>query len=570
MAEPNVVPQVDYSSRDFEAIRDDMINLIQYFLPEWKNRDASDFGITLIELFAYMGDIMSYYIDRAANEAFIATASQRDSVLKIAKLLDYTPTSVTPATVELSFSTFDTNAQIIPKRTQVSTTSVIDGENVEIIFETDAQITVPASGDGGLTAGAPVSVTATQGYTVEETEINALGTSNGLADQVFLLSDYPVIKDSIEVTVDGVVYTKVNYLVDYSGNAPVYATDTDAEGRTYILFGDNVGGRIPPRNATIESIYRVGAGESGNVSQNTLTEILTNYQVGLQVNNDDAASGGSDEESTESIRISTPITIKALNRAVTLDDYESLAIQISGIAKASALANTYNNVTLYFAPSGDPGVESDNVTPTTVFNNLVLSTQNSKFFDEKMPPTTTLTFQPPSYVSIDIELDLYILAQYKQSTVTTSVQNALSNLLAFENVDFEDRITLQDILSQLSGISGISYATVTLLNRAKQITSVSRTSPSSTATITVANHGYSNGNTVTISGTGDATINGTYVIGGAATNTFTITSGGTTNVNLTGLTTAFATKDGVEDIVCAINEIPKAGTLSISPFGGIA
>lgn len=564
----NVVPQVDYTSRDFDSIRNDMIGLIEFFLPEWKSRDDSDFGIVLIELFAYMGDILNYYVDRAANEAFILTASQRESVISIARLLDYTFTQSTPATVTLSFSTFSTSAQVVPAGTQVATTSVVDGENVQVIFETDSAVTAPASGDGGLTAGTPVTVTAKQGYTVEQIGVNALAVSNGTADQVYALSEYPVIKDSIEVTVDDVVYTFVDYLVDYSGNDPVYTIETNAEDITSIVFGDNVGGRIPPNNALIEATYRVGLGSAGNVAENTLTEIITNYQVGLQVNNEDAATGGSDPESTDSIRTNTPISIRALDRAVALTDYESLAIQIAGIAKASATAATYNSVTLYYAPSGDPGVEDDNVTPTTVFTNLTTDVQT--FFENKMPPTTTLTLQPPSYVSVDIELDLFVLDQYRQSTVTTSVQNVLSNFLAFDNVDFEDRITLQDILTEISAVSGVAYATITLLNRAKLITDVTRTSPSATATITVANHGYSNGNTVTIAGTGDATIDGTYTIAGAATNTFTITSTGTTTLNLTGLTGAFATKDGVSDVVCAVNEIPKAGTLTITPSGGIA
>jgi hypothetical protein len=564
----NVVPQVDYTSRDFDSIRNDMIGLIEFFLPDWKSRDDSDFGIVLIELFAYMGDILNYYIDRAANESFILTASQRESVISIARLLDYTFTQSTPATTTLSFSTFSTSAQVIPAKTQVATTSVVDGENVQIIFETDSQVTAPASGDGGLTAGSVVTVLATQGYTVSQSGIDALAISNGTADQVYALADYPVIKDSVEVTVDDVSYTFVDYLVDYSGDDPVFTIETNAEDITSIVFGDNVGGRIPPNNALIEVTYRVGLGSAGNVSENTLTEIITNYQVGLQVNNEDAASGGSDPESTDSIRTNTPISIRALDRAVTLTDYESLAIQIAGVSKASATASTYNSVTLYYAPAGDPGVEDDNVTATTVFTNLTTDVQT--YFENKMPPTTTLTLQPPSYVSVDIDLNLFILDQYRQSTVTTSVQNVLSNFLAFDNVNFKDRITLQDILTEISAVSGVSYATITLLNRAKKVTTVSRTSPSSTATITVANHGYSNGNTVTIFGTGDATIDGTYVIGGAATNTFTITSGGTANVSLTGLTDSFATKSGVEDVVCATNEIPKAGNLLITPSGGIA
>lgn len=566
MAEPNVVPQIDYTSRDFEAIRDDMISLIQFFLPEWKNRDASDFGITLIELFAYMGDIMSYYIDRAANESFILTASQRDSVLRMARLLDYTPTPSTPATVTLSFSTFSTSSQVVPAGTQVSTTSTVSGENTEIIFETNSQITVPASGDGGLTAGSVVTVTATQGYTVEETGIDALGVSSGLADQVYLLADYPVIKDSIEITVDGVVYTYVDYLVDYSGNDPVFTIDIDAEDRTYVIFGDNVGGRIPPRNATIEAVYRVGAGDAGNVSENTLTEIVTNYQVGLQVNNEDGATGGSDSESTDSVRLNTPISIRALNRAVTLEDYASLAIQILGIAKANAIANTYNSVTLYYAPSGDPGVENDNVTPTLVFNNLQPAVQT--FFADKMPPTTTLTLQPPSYVEIDIDINIQVLDQYRQSTVTNAVQAVLSNFLAFDNVNFKDRITLQDILTEISSVSGVAYSTLNILDRANSITAASRASGSPTITLTTsAPHNYSPGTRVTIDSV-DATVNGNYAVASApTTTTFTVTGTTTTLLALTGLT---GTIEAVTDIICSDNEIPKAGTLTITPSGGIA
>jgi len=542
MAEPNVIPQIDYTSRDFEAIRDDMISLIQYFLPEWKNRDASDFGITLIELFAYMGDIMSFYIDRAANESFILTASQRDSVLRMARLLGYTPTPSTPATVTLSFSTFATSSQVVPAGTQVSTTSIVSGENVEIIFETNSAITVPASGDGGLTAGAVVTVVATQG------------------------SDFPVIKDSIEITVDNVVYTFVDYLVDYSGNDPVYTIDVDGEDRTYVIFGDNVGGRIPPRNGTIEATYRVGAGDAGNVAENTLTEIVTNYQVGLQVNNEDPASGGSDSESTDSVRLNTPISIRSLNRAVTLEDYASLAVQILGVAKANAIANTYNSITLYYAPSGDPGVEDDNVTPTLVFTNLQPTVQT--FFADKMPPTTTLTLQPPSYVDVNIEIDVQVLDQYRQSTVTNAVQAVLSNFLAFDNVNFKDRITLQDLLTEVSTVSGVAYSTITLLDRDNAITAAARASGSPTITLTTLKpHNYVAGNRVTIASV-DATVNGNYSVASAPTSTtFTITGTATTLLALTGLT---GTVEAVVDIICSDNEIPQAGTLTITPSGGIA
>ena len=137
------VPQVDYTSRDYASIRDNMIALIPQFMPEWTNTDASDFGITLIELFAYMGDMLNYYIDRAANEGFISTATQRSSVLSLAQLLGYSPSAASPATVTLTFTNTTGSDITVPAASQVATTTTVNGINTQIIFETDFSVVVP-------------------------------------------------------------------------------------------------------------------------------------------------------------------------------------------------------------------------------------------------------------------------------------------------------------------------------------------------------------------------------------------------------------------------------------------
>ena len=61
-------------------------------MPEWQTvGEAADFGTLLLELYAYMGDILNFYIDRTASEAFLATAVRPQSVLYIADMLGYTP-----------------------------------------------------------------------------------------------------------------------------------------------------------------------------------------------------------------------------------------------------------------------------------------------------------------------------------------------------------------------------------------------------------------------------------------------------------------------------------------------
>ncbi len=82
-------PIIDYVTKDYEGFRAGMLALIPQLLPNWTDRSESDFGVVLIELFAYVADILSYYQDRVANEAYLPTATQRRSVAELLRLIDY-------------------------------------------------------------------------------------------------------------------------------------------------------------------------------------------------------------------------------------------------------------------------------------------------------------------------------------------------------------------------------------------------------------------------------------------------------------------------------------------------
>ena len=73
---------IDYLARDYDSFRQALVDLIPSKLPEWTDRSEADFGIVLLELVAYMADILSYYQDRLANECFLATAQERRSVIQ--------------------------------------------------------------------------------------------------------------------------------------------------------------------------------------------------------------------------------------------------------------------------------------------------------------------------------------------------------------------------------------------------------------------------------------------------------------------------------------------------------
>src|SRR5262245_30837948 len=82
-------PIIDYVTKDYDGFREGMLALIPQLLPSWSDRSESDFGVVLIELFAYVADILSYYQDRVANEAYLSTATQRRSVAELLRLIDY-------------------------------------------------------------------------------------------------------------------------------------------------------------------------------------------------------------------------------------------------------------------------------------------------------------------------------------------------------------------------------------------------------------------------------------------------------------------------------------------------
>src|ERR1700679_2338667 len=91
-------PVIDYSSRDYASIFADLVARIPIYLPEWTSDSISDFGMVMLQMFAYVGDIIGYYEDRLAGEAFIQTATQAVSILNLASMLDYQPTLSVGAT----------------------------------------------------------------------------------------------------------------------------------------------------------------------------------------------------------------------------------------------------------------------------------------------------------------------------------------------------------------------------------------------------------------------------------------------------------------------------------------
>ena len=84
--------QADFKSYDYETLRKSFIDYLQLYYPETFNDyiESSEF-IALLDVIAFMGQGLAFRSDLNARENFIDTAQRRDSVIKLANLVSYTP-----------------------------------------------------------------------------------------------------------------------------------------------------------------------------------------------------------------------------------------------------------------------------------------------------------------------------------------------------------------------------------------------------------------------------------------------------------------------------------------------
>jgi len=87
--EPAVDAPVDYQARDFWSLRTALLDFAEQRYPRWADRLEADAAVMLAEVMAAVGDELAYYQDRIAREAYLETATQRRSLRRLARLIDY-------------------------------------------------------------------------------------------------------------------------------------------------------------------------------------------------------------------------------------------------------------------------------------------------------------------------------------------------------------------------------------------------------------------------------------------------------------------------------------------------
>jgi len=453
----------DYSSRDYNSIKSDLLARAARVVPEWTDRDPADFGMVMVDLWAQMGDVLHYYIDRAAGETFLPTATQRESVLSYANLLDYVPNARTSATGTVTVR--NSNSSYVNLSKHTTFTLQYDNRTYYAYIE-DAESLAPS---------ADTTFPVKEGIIVDNPAETLTESSTGQASQRYTLLNTGVVRDSVTVYVyeDGVnptEYSYVNRMSSAVSGDRVFSVRLNASGQTQIIFGTSTNGFAPPSGATITCTYAYSSGSNGNFPANVVTGFRSVTPTGVTVVSSSAFTGGINEESIDSLKSTIPSVIATQNRAVTKGDYLRLALAVDGVSKAA----------VEYLPSGVSGNASVRVYPhvnreadylTTSDSSQTISTSTANNVTTYLQPRSVLgvdvvVASTISWQGIDIAATVYVLDGVKASNVQVQVEEALDNLFKFSRVTFNQTLTLGSIYRAILGVFGVEYAIVTVFDTA--------------------------------------------------------------------------------------------------------
>ncbi len=344
-------PRLD--TRDFESLLSDARAWIEDNAPDWTDLSESDPGMVLVELFAYLTDMMIYRLNTLPQTAYV-------EFLRLIGVKLHPPSA---AVVSLRFSRLAEGGSTIPipRGTRVTTGRTSGGSQAPV-FATAHPAELPKDQN-------EVEVIA---HHCDLVIGELAGTGTGRAAQSVTAQRPPIISptgDELDLVVgveigpgdspgrgrgielDGKsfrVWKEVDSFVNARSEEEVYLVDRLRGAITFapaVRMRSNGGLEDPPRplaaapaaGREIRLWYRRGGGVAGNVASGTLTT-LTDQVPGLEVTNPTVATGGRDSETLENALIRGPQELFSVEAAVRAVDYEALARHSSSaVARAKAI-----------------------------------------------------------------------------------------------------------------------------------------------------------------------------------------------------------------------------------------
>jgi predicted phage baseplate assembly protein len=208
-------------------------------------------------------------------------------------------------------------------------------------------------------------------------------------------------------------------LFDSHGDDRHFVVEMDDRRRAHLRFGDGEVGRALGAGEILEARYRVGNGPTGNVGADTITLVVATETVSgvtLKPRNPLAAMGGTAPEPASEVKLFAPYVRRELARAVTADDYASLAErhpQVQGAAAELRWNGSWYEARVAIDPLGR--AEADEVLLQDV----------RRFLYHFRHIGHDLAVRPARYVAIDLALEVCVVPGFVRGHVEAALRRSL-------------------------------------------------------------------------------------------------------------------------------------------------
>ena len=419
---------------DFNSIRN---NLKTYLKgqSEFSDYNFEGSGLSvLLDILAYNTYYNSFYLNMAANEAFLDTAQVRQNILSQAKLINYIPASKRGAHAQVSIRVTPTTSEnqtisyiVLDKYTRLLGAD-IDGTNYP--FVTVNANTAQKSGGSFYFPNVWIK----QGEVI--TQQFAM-TSNNITGR-FEIPSANVDTETLTITVQE--SSTNNYTEEYvvstditelSQNNRIYFVEENENLNYTIQFGDGVIGYRPKVGNIVIATYLDTSGVLANdISKfNFIEPIGSAYSGNVKVTTVQSSDLGSDKEDINRIRLRAPQVYAAQNRAVTVRDYEALILKdyqhIDAVSIWGGEENdppVYGKVYISLKTKGYftlTNLEKENIKNGLIRNRNVI--------------TVTPVIVDPDYIFVTVRGKAYY-----NTTLTTKTSNELLEVIKNAVFDYTD------------------------------------------------------------------------------------------------------------------------------------
>jgi hypothetical protein len=328
---------INFTNLDFDQIKSTLRDYLR------SNSNFTDYDFegsnlsTILDVLAYNTYISSYNANMVSNEVFIDSATLRENIVALARNIGYIPRSRKAASATITFfvdasNIFPTPSSLTLQKGIVASSSA-QFANQSFTFCILEDITVPVI-NGTATFE---NIQVYEGLLVTDTFTNSFRDVN----QRFVLNNTGIDTDLISVSVKPLqtssIRTKFNRqdsLFDVNGQSKVYFLQEVEDERYELIFGDGIFGEKLGDESFIEASYITSNGDAANgvsrlsfsgriVYTRNSQEYVVSTGISL-LTTILPSSGGEGIESIDSIKKYAPRIYSSQNRALTINDFETL------------------------------------------------------------------------------------------------------------------------------------------------------------------------------------------------------------------------------------------------------